>query len=744
MVWIKWSYDFLVKLAALIKWVVVKWLWPGLLVFLKWNKSFWLMVIRISKVMAVRLRDYEYKKQVGRVWRWVKRMVKRVVKKIVLFWTKFIKSERFRRREWQILVHIPRTIKKRLVDWFYRVEKGKLSWYMLFKLAFKNLKYSKSRTLVTAGAISIGVGAIVLLVSFGYGLQEVVTKRLIQSNSMRMIDVQSDSTALSLNKETLDEIKNMSGVYDTAPMVNMAASLSLGDSRMDVVVMGVDSKYFDYVNIVPVSGEVFSSETDERYHGQVDDSSELLALMEEGEVLGVSKEIEKKIGEEIDERQLNFRISDEVFVALRETPEVGSKILGYVRGSILERYRGMEVWGDSYSSPGTAGKAYQDSSGEWWGKWLRSKVLVYKELAPTVYIKDVDEQGIQRKETGYLVEAEIQFLSMEQEMIQKYVDNIVKGEVLGLATGSAEMATGSATQVQLVSEEATDSGVLQAMISQDGEELSMEPEFALVEIKKQGGKEVVISTGLLNVWELEPEDVIGNMISIEYIVSGGVIPGLTGRVLSNSVEYKVVGVNEDDDQPLVFVPLSDLESMGVTRYTLVKVLADDDSMLTGVRERIESMGFMTRSVVDTLIQVERLFGVMRFLLGAFGMIALVVALFGMFNTLTISLMERTREIGVMKTLGTTDYDVVRLFLTESLILGVMGGVVGILLGVVAGQLIDTILGLVRGSLGVDMFRLPIGFLLIMILVSVLLGVITGLYPAKRAKKISALNALRYE
>lgn len=153
---------------------------------------------------------------------------------------------------------------------------------------------------------------------------------------------------------------------------------------------------------------------------------------------------------------------------------------------------------------------------------------------------------------------------------------------------------------------------------------------------------------------------------------------------------------------------------------------------------------MTRSIADTLAQVNKLFSVMRFLLGSFGMIAFIVALFGMFNTLTVSLLERTREIGVMKTFGTTDADITRLLIVESSLIGISGGIFGILLGVLLGNGLNLLSLLVRDDKATSLFHFPILFLFLVFLLAGVIGMMTGLYPARRAQSISALNALRYE
>jgi ABC-type antimicrobial peptide transport system permease subunit len=336
-----------------------------------------------------------------------------------------------------------------------------------------------------------------------------------------------------------------------------------------------------------------------------------------------------------------------------------------------------------------------------------------------------------------------------EKQIEEIIENGNKKKVLGETTTASESAEIAELQSLISSGEdssATDAADLEKLLlsQQEQTQASTSAQLAIANVARKGGKEILVTTSLLNVWKLKPNAVINKAVKLEYIVSGGLIPGVAGRVLSNSEEYRIVGVIKDDTKPLIYAPIADLESMGIKKYTMAKLLATNNEELSSVRERVESLGFTTQSIVDTLLQVDRLFRIMRFLLGAFGMIALVVAIFGMFNTLTVSLLERTREVGVMKTLGTTDADIVKLFLVESLIIGFLGGVVGILVGAGGGSFINLFSALVSGNSTISLFKTPPSFMIIILLVSVAVGLLTGLYPSGRAKKISALNALRYE
>ena len=119
----------------------------------------------------------------------------------------------------------------------------------------------------------------------------------------------------------------------------------------------------------------------------------------------------------------------------------------------------------------------------------------------------------------------------------------------------------------------------------------------------------------------------------------------------------------------------------------------------------------------------------------------------MFNTLTVSLLERTREIGLLKAMGMKSHEVRDLFLAESMIMGSLGGFLGLTVGLLVGKILElflSIYAILNGIGAITIVHIPLTFALFIVLISFMVGVLTGLYPARRATTISALNALRYE
>lgn len=643
------------------------------------------------------------------------------------------------------LIKAIKSIRQRIEEHIFKSQKGSLSWYLIFKIAFKNLLMAKSRSLVTIGAIAVGTAVVVILVSFAYGLQGIVTKRLIQPNSLRLTDVQTSSTAVALTKDKVREIEKIPGVEKVVGTVSLAGILSFGESKMETIVWGANNLYLDFAHINLIEGKIFSNKAEEKYYGQ-NDLQELLSRMEEGEVAGVFEEKKLiEIGTEISSEKIYFQLQEESYYPLREKPMINSRILGYVQGSFLKKETGVEVWGGVYESVSTAGKFYQDKTGQWFGKWVRTTMPVFEELTGGLYQPIKDENGSQIKRTGYLAEKDIKILSEEEMILERQVEKLINkfasGEaVLGVATGEADLT------VLKLEKESTVSSQLKELVEAEKQkkQATMSSQLAIIDVKKIGGKEALVSTALLRALKIKPKNILGKKISLSYIISGSLIPKVNGRVITKQIDYKVIGVIKDDKNLLVVTPIADLESVGISRFSLVKVFVKNENYLPAVREKIEAIGFSTFSIVDTLNQVNRLFRVMKFLLGAFGSIALIVAILGMFNTLTVTLLERTREIAVMKTLGTKEKDIVRLFLAESMIIGLFGGILGIGGGVFLGELINFFSGFWRDDKALKLFFSPWYFLLLILLTSVVIGIFTGFYPSKRARRINPLEALRYE
>lgn len=261
-------------------------------------------------------------------------------------------------------------------------------------------------------------------------------------------------------------------------------------------------------------------------------------------------------------------------------------------------------------------------------------------------------------------------------------------------------------------------------------------------------KEILLNiTALKQLGVKDYEKMLGENITLTIVIPSELLKSSEERSEERKENYKVVGVIDNESSPYVYVPLTSLVKMGLYNYNKVKVKVKDKEKVGIAKKQLENLGFKVTSLKDTISEINQFFTIFKFLLISFGLIAMIVASLGMFNTLTISLLEKTREIGLMKALGTTNKDIIFIFLTQAINLGIIGGIAGIVLGYIGGSFIDFLvysLALRTGNQPVDLFYTPPSVIFFVIVFSLLISLLTGIYPAKRAAKINALNALRYE
>lgn len=183
-------------------------------------------------------------------------------------------------------------------------------------------------------------------------------------------------------------------------------------------------------------------------------------------------------------------------------------------------------------------------------------------------------------------------------------------------------------------------------------------------------------------------------------------------------------------------------------YESAVVRVTDPVVLTDVRKRITELGFGSFSIVDQLDQIRTVFLIIDSVLGLLGGISLLVASFGIANTMIMSILERTREIGIMKAIGAEDREIKLIFFVEAAVIGVTGGIIGTLLawGIdgVANRLAYRFILKPQGASFVDFFSLPPYLSLGAILFALLVSIAAALYPAARAARIDPVRALRHD
>lgn len=263
---------------------------------------------------------------------------------------------------------------------------------------------------------------------------------------------------------------------------------------------------------------------------------------------------------------------------------------------------------------------------------------------------------------------------------------------------------------------------------------------------------IVVSTTLASVFSQNPEELLGHEMRFLFLPvtsndeEGGTAVREDVRQVEGDRSFIVSGIVQSDEM-IAYVHLDAVKNLEIQRYTSAKVKCANNDVMQNVRDAILEKGFLVSSLSDTVDQANKIFQGIQLILLSFGVIALVVSAIGMFNTMTIALLERTEEIGIMKSIGAFNHDVAILFVLESTLMGLLGGLGGVLLGQVGGEVMNALLNVVATRFGgqvVDIFYSPGWFVALIIGLGAAVGFMTGFIPAMRASKIDPLDALRYK
>jgi putative ABC transport system permease protein len=254
--------------------------------------------------------------------------------------------------------------------------------------------------------------------------------------------------------------------------------------------------------------------------------------------------------------------------------------------------------------------------------------------------------------------------------------------------------------------------------------------------------EAIVNTSLLDlIGQMNPSAAINQKLTVQSTIT--TVDGTQKTVTS---DLNIVGVVNTGAGAEVYMGSQTFANAGAYQYGQLKVLADNRKNVPVVRQLIEGLGFTTSSPLDTLSQINTIFNIFTFVVIGFGGIGMVIAILGMFNTLTISLLERTREIGLMITMGARKADVQRLLVIEALLLSIVGCFGGIFSAWFLGQVINIFLTHFANSKGVPgaihAFSVTPMLVLITILLTFVVGFIVAFYPSRRAGRINPFEVLR--
>jgi putative ABC transport system permease protein len=261
--------------------------------------------------------------------------------------------------------------------------------------------------------------------------------------------------------------------------------------------------------------------------------------------------------------------------------------------------------------------------------------------------------------------------------------------------------------------------------------------------------------------EPTPPDLVGQTVQVTLIKWDQ-----NNTEIKKNVRVKVVGLLAQEGGEYdysVYMPIEDVTAynewfMGrkINRnkegYNQLTVKVDDVDNALEIRDQIRALGYMAESPQDYVQGINSFYLILQVIFGGVGAVALIVAAIGIANTMAMAILERTREIGLMKAVGATNRDVLTVFLGESAGIGFLGGIGGVILGWSLGQVINVLAtaylagqaaqqgGPPPGTAATTPLWLPISALFF----ATIIGLISGLYPALRAATLIPVIALKYE
>ena len=270
----------------------------------------------------------------------------------------------------------------------------------------------------------------------------------------------------------------------------------------------------------------------------------------------------------------------------------------------------------------------------------------------------------------------------------------------------------------------------------------------------------------------DTDSLVGKMISIRYAERQQLGDGSGGfSIVPKEKKLHIIGVVETEPASgfggygngRLLIPIGVAQSLRAAQvndlrdvvrggpskptYASLTVRAKTTANVDEIEAAVKKMGFGAFSLLDASKSLKIFFRVLDLLLGLFASLALAVATLGIVNTLVMAILERRREIGVLKALGAADSDVKMLFFVEAGVMGFLGGIAGVVFGWLIGRTLTfaTNIYLKRQELpSVEISSVPLWLVLFGIGFAVAVSLVAGLYPASRAAKLNPVEALRYE
>ena len=360
-------------------------------------------------------------------------------------------------------------------------------------------------------------------------------------------------------------------------------------------------------------------------------------------------------------------------------------------------------------------EAFDDLQGKFYSNSMAPEAIILSDFGRDLL--GVKEGEAQRgKDQARLSSAQVSSL-LGKEMTLRYAEREPEGARVE-APGKNKQPDGSAQTRSRPAKESESGGLTDDAV--DAANMSGQP-FGFTVVRKE------IKLKIVGIVEKEPY--------------GGMRGGARGRVFIPTPLAESLNMIQPTDLRTMMRP-----SQGKSYFTLVVRVATS-SQVKDVQAAINKEGFSTFSIFDASNGLKKFFLFLDLFLGIFGSLALAVASLGIINTLVMAVLERRREIGIMKAIGASDLDVKKLFFVEAGVMGAMGGILGTAVGWVIGRAINgaTNIYLTRRDMTPENFwYVPWWLVAGAFAFAVVVSLISGFYPASRAARLDPVQTLRHD
>jgi putative ABC transport system permease protein len=280
---------------------------------------------------------------------------------------------------------------------------------------------------------------------------------------------------------------------------------------------------------------------------------------------------------------------------------------------------------------------------------------------------------------------------------------------------------------------------------------------------KPTGDNIFVSKFVADFYNLAPEELIGKKVS--FVTSKSALFGTvkTKEILDKQYDYTIKGVfdpGSDRNDAIVSLTtstsiLSDIggfdskeEYLSSVGYDLIRVTGEEEKLQaikTAIDEKYNFQGIFTAD--DVLGFLDDIIQAFTIALFAFGAISAVIASIGITNTMIMSIYEQTKEIGILKSMGASNGQILGVFLIQSAIIGLLGGVAGLIIVILSMQIGNIFIVEQLNQIGFQVetfFNFDLISTLIVVVISIVIGILAGIYPSLKAASLNPVKALRSE